>query len=219
MHALATPLVTKADGTKFGKTEGGTVWLDAEMTSPYAFYQFWLNAEDATSARYLRVFTFRSREEIEALEESAAASDPRRARRSGRWPTSVTTLVHGAEQAAARSRRPRRALFGRGDAATALDAATLRRRHGRAAAAPPAQAAATGSSTCWSATGLVAEPQRRARRAVAEGGAYVNNVKVDRRRERGRSPAGRDCCCPAGWPLIAPSGRRVARGGHASAAS
>ena len=71
-HALTTPLITKADGTKFGKSEGGSIWLDLEMTSPYAFYQFWLNQADADVVNYLRVFTFRSREEIEVLEAEVA---------------------------------------------------------------------------------------------------------------------------------------------------
>ncbi|MRT44866.1 tyrosine--tRNA ligase, partial [Xylella fastidiosa subsp. multiplex] len=65
VHALGTPLITKADGTKFGKTESGTVWLDPEMTTPYAFYQFWLNADDRDVSKFLRIFSFRSREEIE----------------------------------------------------------------------------------------------------------------------------------------------------------
>ena len=72
MHALTTPLVTKSDGTKFGKTETGTVWLDPALTSPYAFYQFWLNVGDAEVPQMLRVFTFRSREEIEELERQTA---------------------------------------------------------------------------------------------------------------------------------------------------
>ena len=68
MHALATPLITKPDGTKYGKTEGGAIWLSPDLMSPYAFYQFWLNRSDAEVPGLLRVFTFRSREEIEALE-------------------------------------------------------------------------------------------------------------------------------------------------------
>src|SRR5664279_1917140 len=73
VHALATPLITKADGTKFGKTEGGAVWLDPTMTTPYAFFQFWLNAEDASVAEYLKVFTFRTAEEIAELAELAVS--------------------------------------------------------------------------------------------------------------------------------------------------
>ncbi len=134
VHVLATPLITKADGTKYGKTEGGSVWLDAEMTSPYAFFQFWLNAEDAIVGTLLRVFTFRSREEIEALEESARERPHlREAQRA--LAQEVTTLVHGAA-AAQRVEAAAQALFGRGDGGRAgrsrrRDAAGC---HGRAAA-------------------------------------------------------------------------------------
>src|SRR5690625_5949367 len=93
-HALATPLVTKADGSKFGKSEGGSVWLDAELTSPYAFHQFWLNASDADVVNYLKYFTFRPREEIDALARATAeASHERRAQRA--LADDLTTLVHG----------------------------------------------------------------------------------------------------------------------------
>ena len=122
-HALATPLITKADGTKFGKTESGTVWLDPAMTTPYAFYQFWLNAEDAKVGDYLRVFTFRSRDEIAELEkataERPAAREAQRALAQG-----VTALVHGPDPAA-RVVEASQALFGRGDL-QALDEPTLR---------------------------------------------------------------------------------------------
>ncbi len=88
MHAFVTPLVTKADGTKFGKTEGGAVWLDPRLTSPYAFYQFWLNGDDRDVTRYLRYFSFRSRDEIEELEKATAERPAARAWRSGRSPRS-----------------------------------------------------------------------------------------------------------------------------------
>jgi tyrosyl-tRNA synthetase len=175
VHVLATPLVTKADGTKYGKTEGGSVWLDAEMTSPYAFFQFWLNAEDAIVGTLLRVFTFRSREEIEALEESARERPHlREAQRA--LAQDVTTLVHGAE-AARRVEAAAAALFGRGDRAelAGLDAATLR----DATAELPQATGQLGDRfvDLMAATGLVAG-RNAARRAVAEGGAYLNNVKV-----------------------------------------
>src|SRR4051794_4758729 len=112
-HALATPLVTKADGTKFGKTESGTVWLDGDMTSPYAFYQFWLNAEDAKVAEYLRFFTFRTAEEIDDLDR--ATQERPQAREAQRaLAADVTDLVHGAE-ARLRVEDASKALFGRGD--------------------------------------------------------------------------------------------------------
>jgi tyrosyl-tRNA synthetase len=175
VHVLATPLVTKADGTKYGKTEGGSVWLDAEMTSPYAFFQFWLNAEDAIVGTLLRVFTFRSREEIEALEESARDRPQlREAQRA--LARDVTTLVHGAE-AAERVETAARALFGRGEDGelAGLDRATLR----DATAELPQARGQLGDRfvDLMAATGLVAG-RNAARRAVAEGGAYLNNVKV-----------------------------------------
>ncbi|MGZ4625168.1 MAG: tyrosine--tRNA ligase [Kineosporiaceae bacterium] len=174
VHLIATPLVTKADGTKFGKTETGTVWLDADMTSPYAFYQFWLNSEDAKVAEYLRYFTFRTREEIDQLEratlERPAAREAQRA-----LAADVTDLVHGV-RARERVEEASRALFGRGDLA-GLDERVLadavaelplvrlpRREH------PVADV--------FASSGLVPS-KSAARRAIAEGGAYVNNVRID----------------------------------------
>src|SRR5699024_12660547 len=94
VHALTTPLVTKADGSKFGKSEGGSIWLDAELTSPYAFHQFWFNASDADVVNYLKYFTFRTREEIDELARiTAEASHERRAQRA--QDDDLTTLVHG----------------------------------------------------------------------------------------------------------------------------
>ncbi|MGO4612998.1 tyrosine--tRNA ligase [Nocardia sp. 2YAB30] len=173
VHALATPLVTKADGTKFGKTEGGAIWLDAEMTSPYAFYQFWLNAEDTKVGDYLKIFTFRERSEIEALEQAARERPAlREAQRA--LAEDVTTLVHG-KDAMLRVRAASQALFGGGDLA-ALDAATLQ----DAVRELPSASVSAGAHDVvdlFAATGLVAS-RSAARRAVAEGGAYVNNTKV-----------------------------------------
>jgi tyrosyl-tRNA synthetase len=97
VHALATPLLVKADGTKFGKTESGTVWLDPELTTPYAFYQFWLNADDRDIPNYLRVFSFKSREEIEELERQTQERPAARAAQHA-LAEELTTLVHGAEE-------------------------------------------------------------------------------------------------------------------------
>ncbi|WP_454049026.1 tyrosine--tRNA ligase [Cellulomonas sp. Marseille-Q8402] len=172
VHALTTPLITKADGTKFGKTESGTVWLDPDLTSPYAFYQFWLNADDADVVRYLKVFTFRSREEIEALEQAVAEKPAaREAQRALAY--DVTALVHGTE-ATDKVIAASRALFGGGDLA-ALDAATL----GAAVAELPTAEVRVGEPLVdvLAATGLVAS-KGAARRAVAEGGASVNNRKI-----------------------------------------
>ncbi|MEV4129314.1 tyrosine--tRNA ligase [Nocardia sp. NPDC049707] len=173
VHALATPLITKADGTKFGKTEGGAIWLDPEMTSPYAFYQFWLNAEDAKVTDYLKIFTFREREEIDALD---AVTRERPAERVAQRALAedVTSLVHGKE-AVVRVREASQALFGRGDLA-ALDASTLR----EAVQELPSAAVPRGEHDIvdlLAATGLVAS-RSAGRRTIAEGGAYVNNAKV-----------------------------------------
>ncbi len=173
VHVLGTPLVTKADGTKFGKTEGGTVWLDPELTSPYAFYQFWLNAEDAKVVEYLKIFTFRTREEIEEL-ATATAEKPHLRLAQKALAEDVTTLVHGADQCA-RVEAASRALFGQGDLA-ALDERTL------AAAVeelPTAKVAALAPLyELFADTGIV--PSRSAaRRAIQEGGAYLNNAKIE----------------------------------------
>jgi tyrosyl-tRNA synthetase len=173
VHALATPLITKADGSKFGKTEGGAVWLDPTMTTPYAFFQFWLNAEDAKVAEYLKVFTFRSAEEIAELAELAvsrpAARDAQRT-----LARDVTSLVHGA-QTAQRVELASRALFGAGEL-TDLDPDTVR----DALAELPLVTVPRRPHPVIDllvATGLSAS-RSAARRTLQEGGAYVNNVKV-----------------------------------------
>ncbi|GAA1873631.1 tyrosine--tRNA ligase [Myceligenerans crystallogenes] len=171
-HALTTPLITKADGTKFGKSEGGSVWLDPEMTSPYAFYQFWLNQADADVVNYLKVFTFRGREEIEALEaEVAQRPFAREAQKA--LAGDVTTLVHG-EAATRAVIEASQALFGRGEL-TGLDERTLA---GAVAELPKVTAKAGDLVTDLLAGSGIVASKTEARRAVKEGGAYVNNVKV-----------------------------------------
>ncbi|MGA4842801.1 tyrosine--tRNA ligase [Streptomyces sp. G45] len=172
VHAIATPLMTKADGTKFGKTEGGAVWLDPEMTTPYAFYQFWLNVDDRDVTRYLRILSFKSREELAELERQTEERPQARAAQRA-LAEELTTLVHGADQCAAVIAASK-ALFGQGDLGD-LDAATL------AAALselPRAEVAELGPVVdLFAEVGLVAS-KSAARRTVKEGGAYVNNVKV-----------------------------------------
>lgn len=172
VHALATPLITKADGTKFGKTESGTVWLDAALTSPYAFYQSWIQADDEKVGEYLKQFTFVPVAEIDALvAEHADKPGLRLAQR--RLAAEVTTLVHGADEARA-AQDAAGALFGRGELAD-LPESTL------AAALLEAGAATVSAGTTLTdallAAGLV-DSKSAARRAVAEGGAYVNNERV-----------------------------------------
>ena len=173
VHALATPLITKADGTKFGKTESGTVWLDPELTSPYAFYQFWLNQADADVVAYLKVFTFLSRDEIAELETTVQERPfAREAQRALAW--QVTSLVHG-EMAAQGALDASAALFGRGELG-GLDAETLvgcAKELGGATVAPGVTVL-----DAMVEAGVV-ESKSAARRAVAEGGAYVNNEKIE----------------------------------------
>jgi tyrosyl-tRNA synthetase len=176
VHALATPLITKPDGTKYGKSEGGAIWLSPELMAPYAFYQFWLNVSDAEVPNLLRVFSFKSREEIEALAQESAE---RPAARAGQRALAeeITTLVHGAEEAQ-RAIEASQALFGQGELAQ-LDQRTLAaavaelRPHqvdADAGALPPL-------ANLMAAAGVVASVSD-ARRAITGGGAYLNNRKI-----------------------------------------
>jgi tyrosyl-tRNA synthetase len=172
VQAFTTPLVTKSDGTKFGKTEGGAIWLDPEMTSPYAFYQFWVNVDDRDVSRYLRYFSFRSREELEALEKETAERPAARAAQRA-LAEELTTLVHG-EREMAQVVAASQALFGRGSLEE-LAPATLRAALTEAGLVHldelPDVAALLRDS------GLVPS-LKEARRVIAEGGAYVNNTRV-----------------------------------------
>jgi tyrosyl-tRNA synthetase len=174
VHALATPLITKADGTKFGKTESGTVWLDPKLTSPYAFHQFWLRADDRDVVGYLRVFTERTREEIAALEE--ATRERPAAREAQRvLADDLTTLVHGPAETE-RAKAAATALFGR-SALEDLDLATLE----AALAETPRLEVGPGPlppiAQLMADVGLV-DSRSAARRTIKEGGAYLNNRKV-----------------------------------------
>lgn len=172
-HILATPLITDSEGKKFGKSEGNAVWLDAELTSPYAFYQFWLNVEDSNVINLLRVFTFLSKAEIEEL-EAQLANEPHLRAAQKRLALEVTTLVHSAE-AAHGAIDASAALFGQGDL-EALDKATLQ----AALSELPNAEAKLGDSIVdlLVETGLVAS-NSAGRRAIAEGGVYINNQKVE----------------------------------------
>ena len=176
VNALATPLVTKADGTKFGKTESGTVWLDASMTSPYAFYQFWLNTDDRDVVTLLKYYTFRDWEEIEDLERQTAEKPFLRAAQRA-LADDVTTLVHGAEETA-RIKAASAALFGSGDLAE-LSLDTLGAALREAGAIEVKRTDAMPSYVdLLVETGLVPS-KGAARRTVAEGGAYLNNRRVE----------------------------------------
>ncbi|PYY39276.1 tyrosine--tRNA ligase [Curtobacterium sp. MCPF17_046] len=173
-HALGTPLITNSDGTKFGKSEGNAIWLDGTMTSPYAFYQFWLNTADADVVARLREFTFLSRAEVDRLEQ-AVADEPFRREAQRTLAFEVTALVHG-EAATQAAIDASAALFGNGDL-TALDADTLR----AAIAELPGTVSLGGDADVARAlveTGLV-KSLGEARRAVGQGGVYVNNERAE----------------------------------------
>ena len=173
-HVMTTPIITKADGTKFGKSEGGAIWLDPEMMTPYAFYQFWLQVADDDVVRFLKIFTFKSREEIEALAVEVAERPHQRAAQKA-LAASVTELVHGADQLQ-RVLAATDALWGGGDIRD-LDEATL----AAATADLPRASLTVGESTVVDA--LVAlgfeKGKTAARRTISSGGASINNVKVE----------------------------------------
>jgi len=176
VHALATPLITKPDGTKYGKTEGGAIWISADLMSPYAFYQFWINRSDAEVPGLLRVFTFRTREEIEDLERQTRESP---AARIGQRTLAedITALVHGADECA-RVIAASKAMFGQGDLA-ALPESTLAAalaEVGLTTVRCPVQDMPT-IVDLLAETGIVTS-KSDARRAIAAGGAYLNNRKV-----------------------------------------
>ncbi len=174
-HALTVPLLTKADGTKFGKTAGGSVWLDPSMTSPYAFFQYWLNTDDKDVINFLKVFSFKSHDEITAL-ENAHKENPglREAHRA--LARELTALVHS-QATTDRVEAAAKALFGQGDL-TELDEETLA---GALAELPRTTVSKNDVIPTWvdllAATGVV-DSKSAARRIVKEGGAYLNNEKI-----------------------------------------
>lgn len=172
VHAIGTPLITNSDGTKFGKSEGNAVWLDATMTSPYAFYQFWLNTDDADVIDRIKVFTFLTRAEIDDLAQQVTEEPFKRAAQR-RLALEVTTLVHGAEATEAVIAAAA-ALFGQGDLAE-LDAAILE------AALRELPHSTTPKNTPVAQllvdTGL-SQSLGAARRSIGEGGVYLNNEKI-----------------------------------------
>ena len=187
VHALAIPLVTKSDGTKYGKTEGGAIWISADLLPPYSFYQFWLNVADAEVPGLLRVYSFKSREEIEAL---SAETVERPAARVGQRALAeeLTTLVHGAEECR-RAIAASRALFGQGSLADlfgqTLTAAVAELRPASIPVPPWPGPGTTGApvnglppvANLMVAAGTVPTVSA-ARRTIAEGGAYLNNERV-----------------------------------------
>ncbi len=176
VHGLVTPLLTKADGTKFGKTETGTVWIDPELTSPFAFHQFWLNAEDAKVIDYLKIFSDRSREQIDNLAEQTAAQPHLRVAQRA-LADDVTDIVHGVDQRKAADLAGR-ALFGGADLRD-LDDAMMKSLADELKAAPIEMVdGQMPYVTDALAAGKVVPSKSAARRAVSEGGAWLNNVKI-----------------------------------------
>ena len=173
VHLIATPLITNADGKKFGKSEGNAIWLDAELTSPYAMYQFWLNTDDADVIDRLKVFTFLTRSEIEELEKSVKEEPQARAAQR-RLALSVTELVHSTEDALA-AEKASLALFGTGDLSQ-LDEKTLK----SALSELPNATISRNSSVVEAlvATGLV-DSNGAAKRAIQQGAVSVNKVKIE----------------------------------------
>ncbi len=172
VHALSTPLLEDSSGVKFGKSEGNAVWLSADMTSPYAFYQYFLNIEDASVISLLKVFSDRTQEQVAQLEQSMQEAPFRREAQRA-LAGDITTLVHGPETMQA-VQSASEALFGRGDV-HALDAGTLV----DATSELPGAQVAVGTSlvNALVSVGLV-ESRNAARRAIADGGASLNNAKV-----------------------------------------
>ncbi len=173
-HALTTPLITKADGTKFGKTAGGAVWLDPQLTTPYAFYQFWINQDDRDVVNLLRVFSFKPREEIEALEKEVAERTAARAAQRA-LAEELTSLVHGPEECA-RVVAASKALFGHG-ALEELDERTLASALAETPHAELPRDPMPSVVDMLVATGL-SPSKSAARRTINEGGAYLNNRKI-----------------------------------------
>ena len=173
VHLIATPLITNSDGKKFGKSEGNAIWLDVELTSPYAMYQFWLNTDDADVIDRLKVFTFLTRAEIEQYQQQVEA-EPFKREAQRRLALEVTELVHSREEAVS-AQDAAIALFGAGDIRS-LDAKTLR----SALNELPNAEVSKGSLVVDAllATGLC-ESKSEARRAIEQGGVSVNKTKID----------------------------------------
>jgi len=204
VHALGTPLITKADGTKIGKTEGATVWLDPELTSPYAFFQYWLNLDDADARAWLPLFSERPADDVAALIAESLERPAARALQRA-LAEELTALVHGAEELA-EAEAAGRALFGRADLAE-LGAGTL-----GAALAEAGTHEVAGEvpsiAHLLQLTGLCSSLSD-ARRTVKEGGAYLNNERVT----DGEAVPDPSAWLPGGW-LVLRRGRRTVAGVH-----
>ena len=180
VHALTTPLLTRADGKKFGKTESGTIWLDPELTSPYSFFQYWINADDRDIANLLKTFSFKSEPEINELLQASIERPQERAGQRA-LASELTELVHGAAERAG-AEDAGKALFGGGDLAdlpeSTLSAALTEASLGEVDTSEVVDGKLPTLDELLVRCGL-APSKKAARRTIAEGGAYVNNIRVD----------------------------------------
>jgi tyrosyl-tRNA synthetase len=180
VHALTTPLLTRADGKKFGKTESGTIWLDPELTSPYSFFQYWINADDRDIANLLKTFSFKSEPEINELLQASLERPQERAGQRA-LASELTELVHGAAERAG-AEDAGKALFGGGDLAdlpeSTLSAALTEASLGEVDTSEVVDGKLPTLDELLVRCGL-APSKKAARRTIAEGGAYVNNIRVD----------------------------------------
>jgi len=179
VYALTTPLITKADGTKFGKTESGTIWLDPSLTSPYEFFQFWLNADDRDIPKLMRTFSFKNKEEItELLAVTLERPQERAAQRA--LAIELTELVHGRQEREG-AEAAGKALFGQGDlgelSEAVLSASLRQASYGQVESREIIEGELPGISELLVRCGLVTS-KSAARRTIDEGGAYVNNERI-----------------------------------------
>jgi len=180
VHALTTPLLTRADGKKFGKTESGTIWLDPELTSPYAFFQYWINADDRDVLNLLKTFSFKSETEIAELVHASIDRPQERAAQRA-LASELTELVHGSGESAG-AQNAGKALFGGGELTdlpeSTLAAALTEASLGEVAASEVIDGKLPAIDELLVRCGL-AQSKKAARRTISEGGAYVNNVRVE----------------------------------------
>ena len=180
VHALTTPLLTRADGKKFGKTESGTIWLDPELTSPYSFFQYWMNADDRDIPKLLNTFSFKSQSEIaELVQASLDRPQERTAQRA--LAVELTDLVHGTQECMS-AQNAGKALFGGGDLAelpeSTLQAALTEASLGEVQISEVIDEKLPALDELLVRCGL-AQSKKAARRTIAEGGAYVNNIRIE----------------------------------------
>ncbi len=180
VHALTTPLLTRADGQKFGKTESGTIWLDPQLTSPYSFFQYWINADDRDIPNLLKTFSFKSESEIAELVQASIDQPQERAAQRA-LASELTEIVHGAQESTG-AQNAGKALFGGGDLAdlpeSTLQAALTEASLGEVSISEVSDGKLPALDELLVRCGL-AQSKKAARRTIAEGGVYVNNIRIE----------------------------------------